>query len=282
MHHRQGHHGSRIAAIALLAFALGGVGVGAADAADLGVRSAPPCPVVTPTPTPTPAPANTRGIDLSATVLGPTPSPAPTCGPNVPTGNQSNGAAPNVGYGVSGNSGTQGAGAGPAASVAPVSDTTGPGPDEFELGGVLYIGGLSSAYSPSIDPFGGEMQLWFTVRNVSKSTIDVRADFWMEGPFGNRIGQVDDVLVVDLKPGEKRTINAEVTGVGQWTFISAHAQVTPPKVVDDAELAPVTRDAAIFASPWLIGVIIVIVLGTAAVRHFLRRVDVPVPAGEMA
>ncbi len=64
--------------------------------------------------------------------------------------------------------------------------------------------------------------------------------------------------------------------------MTAHATLTPPKTVDGTELSPLTRDATVFAPPWLIGVGIAVALGVAAVRHFLRRVDVPVVVGETA
>ncbi|AWB96446.1 hypothetical protein DCE93_12970 [Agromyces badenianii] len=270
-----------VAAAALATMLLGG-GVAAAHAAGDEVRSALTCP----------EPPNVRGIELSATVLGPPPKPEPTstaaptpvpsCGPSAPPVSRPSGSTPVGSSGGSGSPSTRGPGSvAPGASVEPVVDLP-PGPDEFELGGVLYLGGLSSGYSPSPNPFGGDLQLWFTVRNVSDSAITMRADFWMEGPFGNRIGQVDDVRVVNLKPGERRTISADVPGVGQWTLISAHARLTPPKVVDGTELTPVTRDAFVFAPPWLIGVTAAALLGAAAVRHFLRRAELPIVAGETA
>ena len=168
------------------------------------------------------------------------------------------------------------AGAPAAAPAAP------PAVDEVSLGGVLFVGGLAGGYSPSLNPLAGQLQVWFTVRNASESTIDATADFWLEGPFGNRISQVDDVEVVAMEPGEKRTISATLTGVGQWTFVTVHTTFTPPAQVDTAQLSPYTRDANVFAPPWLIGVGIVAGLGFAAVRHFLRRVDVPMRLGEAA
>jgi hypothetical protein len=165
----------------------------------------------------------------------------------------------------------------PAAEPAPP-----PAVDEVSLGGVLFVGGLAGGYSPSLDPLAGQLQVWFTVRNASESTIDASANFWLEGPLGNQISQVDDVEVVALEPGEKRTISATLPGVGQWTFVTVHARFTPPAQVDNAQLSPYTRDANVFAPPWLIGVGIVAGLGFAAVRHFLRRVDLPLRLGEAA
>ncbi|WP_448811386.1 hypothetical protein [Agromyces bauzanensis] len=165
----------------------------------------------------------------------------------------------------------------PAPAAAPT-----PEPDEVSLGGVLFVGGLAGGYSPSLNPLAGQLQVWFTVRNVSTSTIDATADFWLEGPFGQRISQVDGVRVDAVVPGEKRTISATLPGVGQWTFLSTHVRFTPPALVDNAELSSFTRDANVFAPPWLIGVLIVMWLGFAAVRYFLRRVELPMRLGAEA
>lgn len=201
---------------------------------------------------------------------GLTPPPAPPKGPPItPPGR------PGTGQQGSG-SFVDTAGAPAAAPAAP------PAADEVSLGGVLFVGGLAGGYSPSLNPLAGQLQVWFTVRNASKSTIDASADFWLEGPFGNRISQVDDVEVVALEPGERRTISAALPGVGQWTFVTVHTKFTPPAQVDNAQLSPYTRDANVFAPPWLIGVGIVVGLGFAAVRHFLRRVEMPMRLGEAA
>ncbi|GAA1757858.1 hypothetical protein [Agromyces humatus] len=170
---------------------------------------------------------------------------------------------------------------GPGAAGPPAAPAA-PALGETDLGGVLFVGGLAGGYSTSLNPLAGELQVWFTVRNVSKSTIDATADFWLEGPFGHRISQVDDVEVVAVKPGEKRTISAVLPGVGQWTFVTAHTTFTPPEKVDNAELSSFTRDVNVFAPPWFIAAVFVVVLGIAVVRTFLRRIEVPVRLGEVA
>lgn len=201
------------------------------------------------------------------------PSARPTGPPFTPPGQA--GAAPS-------GSGRQGSGAFIDTAGAPAQPVEVPSADEVSLGGVLFVGGLAGGYSPSLDPLAGRLQVWFTVRNASSSTIDASADFWLEGPFGHRISQVDDVQVAALGPGEKRTVSATLTGVGQWTFVSAHTTFTPPERVDNAELSSFTRDVNVFAPPWLVGIVIVVGLGLAAVRHFVRRVDAPLPLGEAA
>lgn len=212
-------------------------------------------------------PSGNLTVDVSDGVMPPTAPPKgpPITPPGRPGSNQ------------------QGSGAFVDTAAAPVATpAAAPTADEVSLGGVLFVGGLAGGYSPSLDPLSGQLQVWFTVRNASQSTIDASADFWLEGPFGNRISQVDDVVVDALEPDEKRTISATLPGVGQWTFVTVHTTFTPPAQVDTAQLSPYTRDATVFAPPWLIGVGIVVGLGFAVVRHFLRRVEFPMRLGEPA
>ncbi len=116
----------------------------------------------------------------------------------------------------------------------------------------MHVGGLLSDVRISPNPFGGSALLSFTVRNVSKSTFDATADFWMEGPFGNRVAQVDAVTVSQLKAGESRVVSAELPGVGQWAVLTAHATFRPPAEVEGTQLSPLTRDVTVFVLPWMI------------------------------
>ncbi|SDZ13561.1 hypothetical protein [Herbiconiux ginsengi] len=126
------------------------------------------------------------------------------------------------------------------------------GDDEYSIGGILYVSGLNTEYRPSIDPLGGELSAQFTVRNVSSSIIDSTARFWVTGPFGNELGSVDGVAVNGLKPNEKVVVQSTLTGVGQWTFATAHYTLTPPATVDGVALEPMTRDTFVFLPPWFL------------------------------
>ncbi|MFG6475129.1 hypothetical protein ACFXP7_01950 [Microbacterium sp. P06] len=214
------------------------------------------------------------GISMTATVLGPDGCPV-----DGSTGGGSSGGGAGTGGRPGGSASGTGAVAGPPATVATAAVDPTPTADEIDLGGILYIGGLSSSSVPSVNPFGGDLQLWFTVRNVSDSTIEASADFWMAGPFGNRISSVDGVVISDLKPGETRTVGAELPGVGQWTVLSAHATLNPPESVNGTVLAPVTRDATVFALPWLVVLLIAAGLTAWVVVQIARRREGVEPLG---
>ena len=137
-----------------------------------------------------------------------------------------------------------------AVAPAPVPSAT-PAVDEVDVGGILFLGGLSSGYGWSINPFAGEAVTSFTVRNVSDTVLDSSVRFSANGPFGNRLSEVT-VAVDDLRPHESREVQATLTGLGQWTFIETRATLTPPKTVEGTKLEPVSRSQFIVVPPWLL------------------------------
>jgi len=205
------------------------------------------------------------GIGLSVTV-----SPAPVDSTVVP-------AAPGSGTG----SGTRTITTPNTTSdaVAPASDATPVlAEDEIDLGGVLFVSGLTSSYDWSINPLGGAAETSITVRNVSKSTFSSTVRFWADGPVGNRLSEVKGVKITALKPGESRTVDASLGGIGQSTFVNVHATLSPPKSVDGVELASVTRDKFVVIPPW--GVLGLGAMGGLAFAgfslvQFVRRSFVP-------
>lgn len=224
------------------------------------------------------------GVEMTATIIGPGTSPCDQApGGGTTPGGAASGAGGSTGPRSSGSAGSSSAGTTGPGGVDTTTETT---PqisiDEVDLGGVLHVGGLLSSYQPSLNPFGGDLELAFTVRNVSKSTVEATADFWMEGPFGNRISSADGVRVAELKPGETRTVSASLPGVGQWTVLSAHATFTPPTVVDETELSPLTRDSTAFALPWFFVLLTTLGLAAWVIVRVVRSRDVAEPIGAFA
>lgn len=206
-----------------------------------------------------------NGIGISITV--------PTAEPTSPTGT-----TPATGGGTSTSTGTRGGASTATNSVAPANTTAVvPAADTVDLGGKLFIGGLSSTSIASVNPFAGEAVVSFTVRNISKETIDADVRFWADGPFGNQLSSVK-VPIEALKPDESRTVEATVTGLGQWTFIQVHAMFTPPATIEGIEMASVTRDQFLFVPPWLVlGGGSLAIAGTAGFRAFRLRSESVAP-----
>lgn len=252
------------AVVLALAMIAAPAAVTSAAAADGAVQCPSPSPVVSPAPT-------GRGVGITALVCGPTaaPSGTGTAGPA-----SSGGLPASVGSGASSGirgGSSSGGGTGAPSTVTPSSPAGVTLVDSVDLGGILSIGGLSTGSAPSLNPFGGEAQVWFTVRNMSKSSIDLTVDFWMENVLGLRLSNVDGVAVPALKPGETRTVGADLPGAGQWTVLTAHARVNPPAQVEGTALSPVTRDATVFVLPWLVVLLLGVGAAAVVVVSLIRR-----------
>ncbi|NQX36547.1 hypothetical protein [Herbiconiux sp. VKM Ac-2851] len=212
------------------------------------------------------------GIDIAVTTTAkPGTSPSSTPAPGATTPNK----APIVPAAGTGTGTATGGG-----TTQPAIDTA--SADTFDLGGVLYISGVRTGFSPSVNPLDGTMDVSFTVKNVSKSTLDSNAELWLTNVFGAGIGSRAEVAVPALKPGESRVVSAPLSGVGQWLLVSAHATFTPPATIDGAEVPPVTRDAVVVVFPWLI---VLLAAGSAAgfaAWYMVRRVPLPALTPETA
>jgi hypothetical protein len=159
-------------------------------------------------------------------------------------------------------------------STTPLGNTGGitPTADEYNLGGIVFISGLTSNYNPAVNPLAGTMTIRFTVRNVSDSTVDAGTRFWITGPANNTLGQ-SRVAVGALASGETRVVTAVVPGVGQWGVIGTHMTFTPPAEVDGIALVPVTRSGYSVATPLYVTSVLVVALGALGALSFMGRVN---------
>jgi hypothetical protein len=236
MHSRYRSVPARVAAVVLL---------GIAAAAMAGTSAAPPARA-------------DDGIGITITVPTASPTPAPSS-PASPSS------------GSSGGGGTSPATTRPVGSVAPVKTASvTPEAGVVDLGGKLFISGLSSRYIWSADPLAGDVEVSFTVRNVSKDTFSSSVHFWVDGPFANRLDVATRVLVSDLKPDESRVVEATLSGIGQWAFVQTHATFTPPDTVEGTELAPVTRSQFLVVPPLFALGAALLVFAAVSVPRFLR------------
>jgi hypothetical protein len=140
----------------------------------------------------------------------------------------------------------------PSASASPAPTAT-PKPGETDLGGILYLSGLRSNYLWSVNPAESVVELRITLRNVSQSTFDSTARFWIDTSLGNTVSELANFRIDGLRPNETRVVTARLGGLGQWTVLQAHATIKPPTTVDGVALAPITRDSYVFIPPLLAG-----------------------------
>ncbi|WP_394554323.1 hypothetical protein ACDF64_06890 [Agromyces sp. MMS24-JH15] len=225
------------------------------------------------------ADADPSGPNISVTVTDGR-TPAPTAVPSNGSGSPSPGS---TGSGASGGSG--GAAPSDAATPAEAPTSAQQSSDELSIGGVLYLSGLEGSSTPSIDPTAGSVHLSFTVRNASHTAFDSEARFWIETPFGTRLGTV--VAPVEaLQAGEVRTIGVELSGIGQWPIVNARVTLTPPTEIEGTELTPLTRETTVFAFPWAVGLVAALGIAAAMLARVVRgrrpAIPEPEPQGAVA
>lgn len=123
------------------------------------------------------------------------------------------------------------------------------GDDPAVVGGVLAMGGLAASASPSLGIGNGALTLNFVMRNMSSTTFDSSARFWVDNAFGGRIADID-VNVDDLEPDETRRVQVRFDELGQHVVLHAHVTLTPPTTVEGAALEPISRNTTVAVPPW--------------------------------
>lgn len=125
---------------------------------------------------------------------------------------------------------------------------------------MIYVGGLSSRYHWSINPFGGSLELSVPIRNASPDTLDVVAVFSANNLFGGHVGSKEKVVLLDIKPGETKTISGQVNGLGQWALVKSQVEVSRMGEEDAWGLGTVNRDRWVFFLPWFLVLLAVLLL----------------------
>ena len=190
-------------------------------------------------------------IGLSVDVLSTSPSPSPTKSSTPKPSSTSSTSSSNTGTPEPTVAGTEASG----------TPTGGPSTGEVEMGGLLYVSGLSWSYTPSLNPAAGALELHFSVRNSFDKPVDASAQFWVTGVFGQVVGQPATVGVFSLQPGETRTVSTTISGMAQWTVVTARMIFTPPPRLGSQSLSPVHREEVVWFLPWF--VILLAALGGA-------------------
>jgi len=144
---------------------------------------------------------------------------------------------------------------------------------------LLDVSGLRTTYRASFDPSGGRLLVRFVVRNSSHRTIDATALFWATHVTGGHIGPAQSSTVNGLRPGESRTVEQVLSGVGQWTLVTAHARLTPTEVAGAPAIAPVERDRTVVVIPWaLLSLLLVVAVAVVTARRAGPAPMAPLPA----
>ncbi|MBN9213002.1 MAG: hypothetical protein BGO45_13335 [Microbacterium sp. 71-36] len=142
----------------------------------------------------------------------------------------------------------------------------------------LSITSYSAAYEGDWwNPFGGSIRMRYTVTNpgnvalAANITTGVRT--WLGIPAtGDRGGSIPVLL-----PGNTASYDFTVDGVGQWFYLNPGTTLNPFVESQDATLQlPVTavsRDTVVFATPWTVLILIVLIVGVVLLVRWRRRRD---------
>ena len=143
-----------------------------------------------------------------------------------------------------------------------------------ELQPNLTIAGLSSSYTPSLNPFAGETTVTFTVPNAGNVALSGQLKTDVRGLFGIALAAPVAQEVSEMLPGSTRTITTTVPGVGQWVFLNPVVTLYPAvdaTAQNPGPLVSVTRDAVLFVVPWALLLLVVIGLAVWALVWASRR-----------
>lgn len=221
------------------------------------------------------------GANLTVTVTdGSTPSATPRPSASAPA------AAPTGGAGGPGDAGATSPGGGEVSSGGAGGGSSSGGgtpPGGEGVAGIVYLSGVNSSVGLSPDPGSGEVTLWLSVRNASRSVIDLTADFWMESVlFAVPLDDARGVPVTGVQPGETRLLSMRLHGAGQWGLVNTHVRITPPPVVDGTSLTPVTREAMVVVFPWFAALVAALVVIGILVWRAVALAMAAKPAAEAA
>ncbi len=199
------------------------------------------------------------GIGISVDIPGATPTP--TAGDN----GSGSGGSGDSGGGQSTPSDTPSDVAGTGPTPKPTSPVTTGGSN-----GPLNVGGLRARFVPDLNPGHGTIIATIAVHNGSSTAFAPKARFTLTNSFGTAIADSGTITGPTIQPGKTAELTQRLDGVGQWAFVTAHATITPPAVLDGHTMKPVLRDTLVFAFPWVGAASIVLMAGAAAIILVVR------------
>ncbi len=147
-----------------------------------------------------------------------------------------------------------------------------------ELQSLLGIAGMTGSYSSSVNPFEGTATVNLTVTNEGNVALAPTLVLSVKSFFGADLIERRLENLPELLPGASRSLTYDLGPVGQWGFVSAQASLfSRGDQTGATELAPpapqIDREAGMWAVPWLlVGVLVLLVL-FLLVRRWRRRRD---------
>ncbi|MDQ0645886.1 hypothetical protein QFZ53_000082 [Microbacterium natoriense] len=144
-----------------------------------------------------------------------------------------------------------------------------------ELAPALAVDDVSVDWGGGLNPFSGDVDVAFTLKNTGNTTIGSVAGVTLAGPFGLLATDAADVGdAPELLPGETWTQKVTVPGFAALVLLTATATVIPASTDaagTTASLAPVVASGTGWAVPWLLlALILLVVAAIVFVPRMLR------------
>lgn len=132
-----------------------------------------------------------------------------------------------------------------------------------ELAPALAVDDVSVDWGGGLNPFSGDVDVAFTLKNTGNTTIGSVAGVTVAGPFGMLATDAADVAAApELLPGETWTQKVTVPGFAALVLLTATATVIPSSTDaagTTASLAPVIASGTGWAVPWLVLALLLLV-----------------------
>jgi hypothetical protein len=145
------------------------------------------------------------------------------------------------------------------------------GPDPFNVGGILYTGGLVAHVFYPDGIYRPGVEMFLVVRNVSTSALHAFVTVDVTNLFGVSVAHLDEFEIQELVPGESRRIIARVRDIGQWGIYDAHLTIAPRSVLGGTQPEPFTRSAGFLAFEAILVIalwILIVVVGGYLFGYF--------------
>ncbi|GAA2631357.1 hypothetical protein GCM10010399_74420 [Dactylosporangium fulvum] len=136
----------------------------------------------------------------------------------------------------------------------------------------VQVESLTVGYEAPALPFGtGDLVVTYRVKNAGNVRVHGTARVRATGPLGVGLGDAAEVTVPELLPGAEFTVQKRIPGVRSLGRLTA--SVTVNAEAKEGRLPVASRSASVWASPWGLAGLVVLLAGAAAlvVRWRLRR-----------
>ena len=147
-----------------------------------------------------------------------------------------------------------------------------------DLQSLLSITGMTATYNPSLNPFDGSTSLTLTVTNQGNVALAPTLVLSMKSFFGSELTARRLETLDELLPGASRTVTYDLGPVGQYVYVVPAAslysrgdQTGATGAVPDAP--QVDREVGVWAIPWILVALLVLVAIFFLYRRWRRRSD---------